>query len=320
MSKEKLLKLHELAALLDQADFSSKHSLELLSGVIYYDQDDDDVWWPTDRLKFNPKRIDLSDKDHLVALGSGGVIEYLCKVTKNRRHKRFSDVIGDPRYSGPHIVSEGDSWFLYPVLIDETIDQLLLTNQDALAIWSLGCAGDTLEEMEAENEHWDYTYWNRPDIMLLSGGGNDILGGGNLYYLLNRYSVGDTASDLINKRAYAEIDLVVARFSAIFAKMNTSFPSVRIITHGYDYPVPKNDIWIEKPLRRRRIPKRLWKSVIKVMFDHYNKRLASVCASHANAQYVDLRGTVRSSKDWFDEIHPTSKGFKKIAKKIRAAV
>jgi hypothetical protein len=104
--------------------------------------------------------------------------------------------------------------------------------------------------------------------------------------------------------------------------METHFPTVQVVTHGYDYPVPQDDVWIGKPLQQRGITDpQLQREVIKVFMDIYNDRLAGTVNAHRkNTTYVDLRGIVPDKRDWHDEIHPTSKGFEAIAEKIREAI
>jgi hypothetical protein len=78
------------------------------------------------------------------------------------------------------LVSEGDSWFQFPLIIDETIDQL----GSKYLIWSVGAAGDTLENMvhgprdKGKTEYMQalVKQQDRVQGFLFSAAGNDIIG------------------------------------------------------------------------------------------------------------------------------------------------
>jgi len=71
------------------------------------------------------------------------------------------------------VVSKGDSWFQYPFLLKDVIDQLF----DDYAIYSLGGAGVLVSEMLDQDEIGDAIDRENPDLLFLSGRGNDLLGG-----------------------------------------------------------------------------------------------------------------------------------------------
>lgn len=289
---------------------------------LYYDKKDMSVAWPSARAKVKSDMVEISTAADLEVMSE---YDWICDIQKNGRHQRYRQIVGNSSYHGPRLVSEGDSWFLHPQITD-TIDHLL-RGSSPLAVWSTDCAGDTLATMwndrKTRGEYWNYTYWSnpRPTIMLLSAGGNDLLGDGKLYFLLNQYTAGKTAEQLINAAAVANVlPPIMSLFSSVLSEMKRDFPNIRVIIHGYDYPRPMNDKWIGQPMQRRGIPQgALQRTVIKVLMDIYNTALQDVLAGFANATYVNLRGTVPAN-EWFDEIHPNDDGFKKVAKKIRAAI
>ena len=86
-------------------------------------------------------------------------------------------------YAGPLIVSEGDSWFEYPIALNDVIDDLL----DDYAILSLDAAGDTLQNMLSEGEYISALESTGASVLLFSGGGNDLLAGGRLAEHLRDY-------------------------------------------------------------------------------------------------------------------------------------
>jgi metacaspase-1 len=71
------------------------------------------------------------------------------------------------------LLAEGDSWFLYPILLKDIIDNLSAD----YAIYSMAAAGDTLENMVRSTAHFEALIAEHKfDGFLLSAGGNDIAG------------------------------------------------------------------------------------------------------------------------------------------------
>ena len=56
--------------------------------------------------------------------------------------------------------------------------------------------------------------------------------------------------------------------------------------------------------------------VTKVFMNAIAEELLKVAVKRKKFIVVDSRNTLISKKEWLNEIHPTSKGFEKIAKKI----
>jgi hypothetical protein len=289
-----------------------------MSQFLYDDKKDMSVSWPTERIKVRENRVAIASTADMVAMSQ---YDWICDILKNGQHQRFNDIVADPNYSGPRVVAEGDSWFLHP-LIEDTIN-FLLKGSARVAVWNTACAADTLQTMWDDRrtfmEYWHYIYWQieRPTVMLLSGGGNDLLSDGALYFMLKDYQSGMTPADLIDKpKADQNIATVMGLIKSIKAEINRDFPSIKLLVHGYDYPVPKNDKWIGKPMKKRKIPAGMRRSVVKVFMDLYNDELKKTVSA---ANYVDLRGIVPLS-EWYDEIHPNKAGFKRVAAKIRTAI
>ena len=120
----------------------------------------------------DPERVAISETElqyeSAMAIGNG--------ICRWRRQQRFLRRLrrGD---RAPVLVTEGDSWFQFPFLIDDVIDHL---DQDHL-IWSTGAAGDTAQNMvfgrpeylEALDQQAE-----RVSAFLFSAAGNDVLGEG----------------------------------------------------------------------------------------------------------------------------------------------
>jgi hypothetical protein len=114
-------------------------------------------------------------------------------MSKRRRQKKYLKKIEDG-WSGLRIVSEGDSRFQYPFLLRDVIDQLF----DEFAIYSLGAAGDLVQDMLDQDEILQAVRQHNPHVVLISGGGNDLLGDGMLKTALHPFKTGKPAKDYPN--------------------------------------------------------------------------------------------------------------------------
>lgn len=304
-----------------------------VQSAYYYDRDDDNVSHPAERIKFDPKKVDMTSITNvLVAAEATGTLELLNSNARRARREIYQRRIA-AKPSIKRVVSEGDSWHLFPIIIQETIDQL---NKDtSIAIFSCDGAGDTIagiwDERHNSNTGFQKTIaTERPSTFLFTGGGNDLLESrpgpdgkkiGSLYFHLNDFQAGMTAAQLIKSSIDAQYDAVETTTKAIIGKA-LEFPWIKkVVFHSYDYPFPDNDVWLGKPMKKRGIVNaKLQRDICIVLIDRLHERHKKVAQSFAatgKVHYVDVRGSVTDKDDWYDELHPRSRGFKRIAAKIR---
>ena len=70
--------------------------------------------------------------------------------------------------------------FQYPLLLKDTIDQLIDRDNFQYAIYGLSEAGDLLSNIVREDEISEAIERENPDVLLISGGGNDMVGNGRM--------------------------------------------------------------------------------------------------------------------------------------------
>ena len=136
----------------------------------------------TPRLVLNDATVQVPPTPEGRARGEMAIasMNWWCRM---RRTTLFNDQIA-AGYKGPIIVSEGNSWFQFPIILDDVIDQLI---SKGYAVRSLDAAGDTLDNMIETGEYLDALTQTGASVFLFSAGGNDILGGGNLVALLRNF-------------------------------------------------------------------------------------------------------------------------------------
>ena len=136
----------------------------------YFLRDDDESAPFDPALKLNPETVEVPATPAGRARGDV-LLASANNIARLRRRMAFESRIGSG-YQGPVIVSEGDSWFQYPLRLVDIIDHL----SAEYAIRSLDAAGDTLQNMFEEGEYIEAIQETGASVFLFSGGGNDVLG------------------------------------------------------------------------------------------------------------------------------------------------
>lgn len=242
------------------------------------------------------------------------------------------------------LVAEGDSWFSYPI---ET--NILEELEKKYEVKETATTGDTLEEMAYSAQQINELIEclppkdNPPKAILFSGGGNDFASA--LETILNykgsdpsalNQAIFDEVIDVRLKNAYIKlINRVTCASKELYD--NQKIP---ILIHGYDYPIPDgrgveiaefrfSGPWL-KPAFKKKGYNNLEHNtkIMEEVIDRFNtmlKQLADKKFDHV--KHVDLRNCLNRSlrgkayrKHWDDELHPTSDGFEKIAKKFHAQI
>lgn len=225
-----------------------------------------------------------------------------------RRARRFNEKMSSG-YVGPVIVSEGDSWFQYPMRLWDTIDKL----GERYAIKSLGAAGDLLENMANKAEYMKALRETGASILLLSGGGNDLVANGGLADYLEEYDPALLPGDYLKPEFQTLLDNAFAQYERMFRQVRGAFPQVHILCHGYDYPLPSSGKWLGKPMEVRNINSRiLQKDIAGEMMDRFNRGLRRLVRQMPHVTYIDCRRVVGGGR-WYDELHPTDEGYAAVA-------
>lgn len=300
----KKISLDELARKLSDSRLPEKD----LRQYFEYDAEQSRPFSP--RFKISSKTVALPPSGELEARGAT-VLNSLNWWCRMRRRAAFeAKVAGD--YAGPIIVSEGDSWFQYPIVLDDVVDCLM----GDYAIRSLDAAGDELRNMLSESEFIDEIRETRASVLLFSGGGNDLLGEGRLERHLRDFDPRLSPKEYLKPSFEDAVKDALTHYDKLFRTMESDFPSVLTLCHGYDYAIPADGSWLGKPMRGHGITSAsLQKEIVAVMIDRFNEGLSSLAANFKSARFVDVRGVVRTR--WHDELHPNDAGFADVAAKFR---
>lgn len=242
------------------------------------------------------------------------VVKQLNKIYNTIRRRRFRR---QRKNGGPIVVAEGDSWFLYPRPgVKDTLDYIM----NEYAVFSLADAGDDVADYIKNNELINKVGEIKPDFVLISGGGNDVLGS-EIRSML-RKNVGNVQSvkDYINEDILdAKMNFLDESYRMFFSKIKLLVPNVKIFIHGYDYiPGDRDKKIIEKGWANKYMieaginnPKDR-DHVIHFLVDRFNTILKGYEDEFNFVGYVNNRKTV-AYHEWMDEIHPNNIGYGKVA-------
>lgn len=234
----------------------------------------------------------------------------------------------------------GDSWFDYPVN-DYGVPW---TNQDIAAqlqtignpppiILPLALHGNPMTTTMGLSNQKQYVVniansgqWlsGSPDAILVSGGGDDVVGDQFLVYL-------DYFGGKLSTRIQGVIDSIEASYQALFDFRDLHAPNTPIFGHCYDYAIPNGaGVLFQGPW--------LWPSLDFAGYDYadgldivkdtidrlYNMLSGLESTKKYNFHLVDTRGTLTRDTShplgWANEIHPYSAGFLALANKFIPAL
>lgn len=228
----------------------------------------------------------------------------------------------------PIILSEGDSWFSFPTR-KNIIDHI--QKMGKFDLYRLERSGDEIVEImsgkqkrKLRNLLIKYPF----DLILFSGGGNDITSE-DLFSLLNDRSKVKSWEDAINKeRFYRRLEHIKNAYLDLIDLRDDYRETCTIMTHGYDYPIPCDKgacifgyrvtgPWMKPYMEQNNITSKTEQRFIaKWLIQHFDEMLKDLESKTKNFIYIKTAGTL-DPEDWGDELHPTSAGFKKIADKFK---
>lgn len=276
--------------------------------------------------EFNGKTFELNlkqNKDQTAAevrATHNLIVKLFNYIYKSARRKSFER---QKHSTGPIVVAEGDSWFLYPKPgVKDTLDYIM----NEYRLLSLAEAGDEVADYIRNDELLKAVKKQLPAFVLISGGGNDILGPEIKDILKKNVAHGQSATDFLDVQKFNDkLKLLSDGYQMFFKEIIKLVPNVLILVHGYDYVRSNPDEktikhgWANRYMIEEGIQgPELRKLIIRFLVDNFNAMLQEFENNYApNVRYVNNRGTVPEN-EWMDEIHPNNTGFQKVANNFLA--
>ena len=247
------------------------------------------------------------------------VMEGFNRIARWRRHQLYQRKI-KAGWAGRKFVSEGDSWFQYPFVLEDVIDQLF----DEHAIYCLAGAGHTLQSMGASEELIEGIKQEKPDGVLLSGGGNDLLGEGTIKLHLKDFDPKLKPEDYPQPSLDDHLRLMADFFDTIFKRVLGDGRQLRVFCHGYDWAFPNagKGGWLARPMAEKGIKDAgLQRQLVRILIDRFNAVMLRFEETYrGQVFFVDCRGSVGPEGRWYDELHPNDQGFALVADRFRRRI
>ena len=232
------------------------------------------------------------------------------------------------------VLAEGDSWFDYPQILltgGGVIDHL--QKLSGVNILNMAHHGDPVQEtLGVEKRKRLEKLLRNPgfDILLFSGGGDDIAG--NQFCLWLEPNTGGPADSAVNSDRLREIlGIVEDGYRDLIEIRDRRAPGCWIVTHAYDFPQPSNTgVCGLGPWLKPSLDYRGWSAaadqfaIVKNVLSKLNDLLEALETEQKAAGkkhlHVRTQNTLNPATDWDNEIHPNGAGFTKIARKFSTAL
>lgn len=231
------------------------------------------------------------------------------------------------------ILAEGDSWFHYPV---PTFGGIIpkLADRIGVEILNLAKAGDEVRFMLGVGERKELANQLRNgspaggqwDVLLFSGGGNDIVADPMMIWLKD-FDPNIPPGQLINQPRFdSALALLRAGYQDLIGLRDTLSPNTHLIFHGYDFPIPDGrgicgfGPWLRPSFEARGFPGiQPGQIVIREMLVQFVSMLNTLATAHPKVTVLQTQGTLPSvTSSWHNELHPSRDGFNKITNVFHA--
>lgn len=219
--------------------------------------------------------------------------------------------------------AEGDSWvnILWPLSKIKGFNESFVDIIEAdprCYVNNIGWPGDEFSDIVAKEQYRGPIQSGIFGFFILSGGGNDFLGGRSLARFVSPFSTGGGSNDPVayvrrdNLRAI--FDEVERGYLRIIDNVRTWSPATQILLHGYDHAIPRSGgPWMGTPFSALGydVDSPITASIIKLVVDDFYQLLDGVARNKRNVHVIDVRG--KCANHWHDELHPDHVAAVKIA-------
>lgn len=227
------------------------------------------------------------------------------------------------------IFAEGDSWFDYKAFILRGGLIPRLQKRLGVPILNLARAGDEVRNMLGVKERQVLTTQlangyqpGKPwDVLLFSGGGNDIVGDPMALWV-DEFNPAVPAEQLLNEQRFtAALRLVQSAYEDLIQLRNRHSPSTLLILHSYDFAIPDGrgvcgyGPWLKPAFDLRGFPGMQPRvAVVNAMLKKFAAMLQGIADQHAGVTFINTQATLSPVvASWHNELHPAEDGFDKIA-------
>jgi hypothetical protein len=250
------------------------------------------------------------------------------------------------------ILAEGDSWFSINAVPGTNLLKALAFAHPTI-ILNIAEPGDTILRMSAlVRNPWarkfvtDRNFASKWDLLLLSGGGNDLIDSAGAIIrtpaVAGSTEPADYADAMELARLIGSVQDGFRRLAALREEPGSTCAGRPIVTHTYDYPTPRPSPgkflfvdalgpWLHGAFEDKGTPQAMRMPVTRLLLDALGDGIIALAQGSEripNFHVVDTRGTLTPaapdatgrSGDWENEIHPSAGGYRKLAEVVSPVV
>lgn len=243
------------------------------------------------------------------------------------------------------IYAEGDSWFDFPLEGDPFEGGDVIERLEDLIPFPILCdavAGDEARNMlgvkqrarleaQLNDQRRDF------NVLLFSGGGNDIVGEPFCLWLNDASQVNSNPDRALNPAFDAMLAVVRRAYEELIAMRDAACarrPGRRIVIflHAYDWAIPdgRGVCRLFGPWLRPSLEAKGWMTrssdpmgdgfqIVKAALTQFATMLAEIARNHPDVVLIQTQGTLTRGQ-WHDELHPKRGGFLRMAELFRDAL
>ncbi|MBY0310765.1 MAG: SGNH/GDSL hydrolase family protein [Phycisphaerales bacterium] len=263
------------------------------------------------------------------------------KALKNQRVVRIEPTIAALGATPSlRILAEGDSWFDFPFggrpFKSGDVIARLQERMD-VPILNEAVRGDEvrqllgvkqrrrIEELLADEEL-------RFNVLLFSGGGNDIVGDAFCLWLNDRAAVDGDVDRAVNETAFSHaLGIVRSGYEQLIAIRDAATRqspprSITLFLHAYDFARPSGKgVCGYGPWLKPSLGYRGWTdmgegtAIVRIVLTRFRQMLEDLARQSTDVIVINTQQTLGPA-DWNDELHPNRTGFGKIAERFHEAI
>jgi hypothetical protein len=235
-------------------------------------------------------------------------------------HGALADNVGAP------IMMIGDSWFWYPA--DNLAQEVgrLRPHRNVVVVGRNGAEAAQWSTRYSDDIDFAFKmYGSDVPVLLLSGGGNDLVGMKDFLRIVKEDCSASTTVEGCYRTAQPDalLTMVIGCYRTLITKFRAYNPLAPVILHQYDYAWPSGmgvfgpADWLKAPMDAAKIKTaKLQRELFEDLINRLKQAQIDLAAEPAMGRILVAESAGKLPNNlaiWANELHPTPEGFRMIA-------